>query len=86
MCICDCYCNPILVPYYCSSSVHKIFTVRVMNGYAGANARRRISIDKQGPTVVHQKPGPLQTIFDLPLDEVSHIISVLVLMFISCSF
>ncbi|KAB1213211.1 hypothetical protein CJ030_MR5G022388 [Morella rubra] len=43
---------------------------RVMNGYAGANARRRISIDKQGPTVVHQKPGPLQTIFDLPLDEV----------------
>ena len=35
-----------------------------MNGYAGANARRRISLDKQGPTVVHQKPGPLQTIFD----------------------
>lgn len=41
---------------------------RVLNGYAGAKARRRIS-DKQGPTVVHQKPGPLQTIFDLPLDE-----------------
>ncbi|KAE9452812.1 hypothetical protein C3L33_15285, partial [Rhododendron williamsianum] len=43
---------------------------RVLNGYAGAKARRRIS-DKQGPTVVHQKPGPLQTIFDLPLDEAS---------------
>ncbi|XP_010258477.1 PREDICTED: BAG-associated GRAM protein 1 isoform X2 [Nelumbo nucifera] len=43
---------------------------RVLNGYAGANARRRISIDKQGPTVVHQKPGPLQTIFNLLPDEV----------------
>jgi hypothetical protein len=36
---------------------------------AGA-ARRRISSDKQVPTVVHQKPGPLQTIFLLPPDEV----------------
>lgn len=43
---------------------------RVMNGYAGANARRRVSLDKQGPTVVHQKPGPLQTIFNLLPDEV----------------
>lgn len=43
---------------------------RGLNGFAGANARRRITLDKQGPTVVHQKPGPLQTIFDLPLDEV----------------
>ncbi|WCJ41236.1 C2 domain-containing protein / GRAM domain-containing protein [Euphorbia peplus] len=44
---------------------------RVMNGYAGANGRRRISMDnKQGPTVVHQKPGPLQTIFNLPADEI----------------
>ncbi|GMH08691.1 hypothetical protein Nepgr_010531 [Nepenthes gracilis] len=43
---------------------------RVLNGYAGANARRRISLDRQEPTVVHQKPGPLQTIFDLPLDEI----------------
>ncbi|KAL6976136.1 BAG-associated GRAM protein 1 [Sarracenia purpurea var. burkii] len=42
---------------------------RVLNGYAGAKARRRIS-DKQGPTVVHQKPGPLQTIFNLLPDEV----------------
>ncbi|XP_059298930.1 BAG-associated GRAM protein 1-like isoform X2 [Lycium ferocissimum] len=31
---------------------------------------RRITSDKQGPTVVHQKPGPLQMIFDLPADEV----------------
>jgi hypothetical protein len=27
-------------------------------------------MDKQGPTVVHQKPGHLQTIFSLPPDEV----------------
>ncbi|KAF3627323.1 hypothetical protein FXO37_29902 [Capsicum annuum] len=40
---------------------------RGLHGYA--NARRRITLDKQGPTVVHQKPGPLQTIFDLPADE-----------------
>ncbi|XP_022722037.1 BAG-associated GRAM protein 1-like isoform X3 [Durio zibethinus] len=43
---------------------------RGINGYAGASARRRITLDKQGPTVVHQKPGPLQTIFDLLPDEV----------------
>ncbi|XP_077228089.1 BAG-associated GRAM protein 1-like isoform X2 [Tasmannia lanceolata] len=40
---------------------------RALNGLTGANPRRR---DKQGPTVVHQKPGPLQTIFVLPPDEV----------------
>lgn len=47
-------------------------STRGLNGYAyaGANPRRRISTDKQGPTVVHQKPGPLQTIFDLLPDEV----------------
>ncbi|KAB5530046.1 hypothetical protein DKX38_020127 [Salix brachista] len=43
---------------------------KAVNGYAGANTRRRISLDKQGPTVVHQKPGPLQTIFNLFPDEV----------------
>ncbi|ONI29647.1 hypothetical protein PRUPE_1G207300 [Prunus persica] len=43
---------------------------RAMNGYAGANPRRRVPSDKQGPTVVHQKPGPLQTIFNLLPDEV----------------
>ncbi|XP_077225261.1 BAG-associated GRAM protein 1-like [Tasmannia lanceolata] len=43
---------------------------RALNGFVGANARRRISSDKQGPTLVHQKPGPLQTIFNLPPDEV----------------
>ncbi|KAK9725198.1 hypothetical protein RND81_05G128300 [Saponaria officinalis] len=41
-----------------------------LNGYVGANARRRISADKQGATMVHQKPGPLQNIFELPADEV----------------
>ncbi|KAJ6379313.1 hypothetical protein OIU76_016021 [Salix suchowensis] len=45
-------------------------SARAVNGYAGANPRRRISLDKQGPTVVHQKPGPLQTIFNLYPDEV----------------
>ncbi|XP_038991859.1 BAG-associated GRAM protein 1-like isoform X1 [Hibiscus syriacus] len=43
---------------------------RGINGYTGTNSRRRISSDKQGPTVVHQKPGPLQTIFNLLPDEV----------------
>ncbi|KAJ1396484.1 VASt domain, partial [Sesbania bispinosa] len=41
-----------------------------MNGYGGANTRRRMPLEKQGPTVVHQKAGPLQTIFDLHPDEV----------------
>ncbi|KAH9727117.1 BAG-associated GRAM protein 1 [Citrus sinensis] len=54
----------------CSQKYDRVFfTGRVMNGYAGANARRRASLDKQGPTVVHQKPGPLQTIFNLLPDE-----------------
>jgi len=43
---------------------------RALNNSAEADARRRISMDKQGPTVVHQKPGHLQTIFSLPPDEV----------------
>lgn len=41
-----------------------------VNGFAGST-RRRNSVDKQGPTVVHQKPGPLQTIFNLHPDEVN---------------
>jgi hypothetical protein len=45
---------------------------RALNNSAEADARRRISLDKQGPTVVHQRPGPLQTIFGLPPDEVSN--------------
>uniref|UniRef100_A0A0E0QTV7 C2 domain-containing protein n=1 Tax=Oryza rufipogon TaxID=4529 RepID=A0A0E0QTV7_ORYRU len=43
---------------------------RALNSSAEAGARRRISLDKQGPTVVHQKPSHLQTIFGLPPDEV----------------
>ncbi|CAI9770921.1 unnamed protein product [Fraxinus pennsylvanica] len=46
-----------------------VHSSRDLNGYAGANKRRR-SNDKQGPTFVHQKPGPLQTIFNLLPDEV----------------
>ncbi|ESW28560.1 hypothetical protein PHAVU_003G296800 [Phaseolus vulgaris] len=42
-----------------------------VSGYGGANPRRRIPpLERQGPTVVHQKPGPLQTIFSLHPDEV----------------
>ncbi|XP_009116634.1 BAG-associated GRAM protein 1 [Brassica rapa] len=41
---------------------------RAITGYAGA--RRRVTLDQQGPTIVHLKPGPLQTIFDLLPDEV----------------
>ncbi|PON77667.1 C2- GRAM domain containing protein [Parasponia andersonii] len=39
---------------------------RVMSGYTGAKPRAPLP----GPTVVHQKPGHLQTIFDLPPYEV----------------
>ncbi|CAA2999375.1 BAG-associated GRAM 1 isoform X2 [Olea europaea subsp. europaea] len=48
----------------------QVHSPRDLNGYAGANTRRRPK-DKQGPTVVHQKPGPLQTIFNLLPDEVA---------------
>lgn len=51
---------------------HTLSFTNRMNGFAGANPRRRMPLDKQkqGPTVVHQKPGPLQTIFNLLPDEV----------------
>ncbi|XP_078441383.1 C2 domain-containing protein / GRAM domain-containing protein [Wolffia australiana] len=42
---------------------------RILTGFAGADARKRLS-DKGGPTVVHQKPGPLQTTFNLAPHEV----------------
>ncbi|KAL8104448.1 BAG-associated GRAM protein 1 isoform X1 [Apium graveolens] len=45
-------------------------STRGRSGYAGANARRRLSLVEQGPIVVHQKPGPLQTIFELLPDEI----------------
>lgn len=48
---------------------HPLNSCRVLNGYAGAKAGRMIS-DKQGQIVVHRKPGPLQTIFNLLLHEV----------------
>ncbi|KAL7619034.1 hypothetical protein Lser_V15G02869 [Lactuca serriola] len=49
---------------------HSSGSSRGLKGYAGANPRRRVSVYKQGPIVVHQKPGPLQTIFDLLPDEI----------------
>ncbi|KAH7833015.1 hypothetical protein Vadar_002374 [Vaccinium darrowii] len=48
---------------------HPVNSCRVLNGCAGAKARRMIS-DNQGQLVVNRKPGPLQTIFDLLPDEV----------------
>lgn len=55
-----------------------------MNGYGGGNTRRRMPMEKQGPTVVHQKPGPLQTIFNLLPDEVTDIkLNLLVLLSIT---
>jgi hypothetical protein len=49
---------------------------RSLNGYLGVVARRRLSQDqsKLVGTEVHQKPGPLQTIFNLPLNEVKQLI------------
>ncbi|XP_010418631.1 PREDICTED: BAG-associated GRAM protein 1-like [Camelina sativa] len=46
---------------------------RAVTGYAGA-CRRRVTLDQQGPTIVHLKPGPLQTIFDLLPDEVNQLL------------
>lgn len=40
-----------------------------LDGFAGAIARRRLSLDKPVATEVRTKPGPLQTIFNLPPDE-----------------
>ncbi|PPR87393.1 hypothetical protein GOBAR_AA33296 [Gossypium barbadense] len=64
------FCNP-EQHYSILPALMYILSFLGMNGYAGANTRRRISSDKQGPTVVHQKPGPLQTIFKLLPDEAS---------------
>ncbi|KAL4561215.1 hypothetical protein LXL04_033378 [Taraxacum kok-saghyz] len=50
---------------------HSMNSSRGLKGYVGANPRRRASVYKEGPIVVHQKPGPLQTIFDLLPDEAS---------------
>ena len=62
--------------FLCTMNEANIY-LRGANAYAGATARQKTSADKQGPgnvqgpTVVHQKPGPLQTMFDLPADEVT---------------
>ncbi len=54
------------------SSEQLLVKFRSLNGYLGVVARRRLSQDQSKPvgTEVHQKPGPLQTIFNLPLHEV----------------
>lgn len=57
------------------------FHFRRLNGIAGASTRRRVTLEKQGPTVVHQKAGPLQTIFELPADEVNIFYGFLLLLF-----
>ncbi|CAG7865991.1 unnamed protein product [Brassica rapa] len=55
------------VKLHVNASRYKGFILAI-TGYAGA--RRRVTLDQQGPTIVHLKPGPLQTIFDLLPDEV----------------
>ncbi|KAK4345335.1 hypothetical protein RND71_035511 [Anisodus tanguticus] len=61
-------------PFFFQACLHiktvklNINSSRDLNGCA--NTRRKIALDKEGPTVVHQKPGPMQTIFDLPADLV----------------
>ncbi|KAK6118639.1 hypothetical protein DH2020_047631 [Rehmannia glutinosa] len=55
---------------------------RDLNGDAGANTRRR-ALDKQGPMVLDQKHGPLQTMFNLPPDEAqfsTYILKMLVII------
>ncbi|KAJ7568211.1 hypothetical protein O6H91_01G023400 [Diphasiastrum complanatum] len=49
---------------------HPVSASGSLNGMAGAIARRRLSVDKPVGTEVRQKPGPLQTYFELPPDEV----------------
>ena len=46
---------------------------RALSGYLGVIARRRLSMEKPVGTEVRQKPGPLQTIFELPPDEVYYV-------------
>lgn len=47
-----------------------VISDRNLNGFAGTMARRRYSSERPSGTEVRQKPGPLQTIFGLPPDEV----------------
>lgn len=54
-------------------SVHlslAVFTHRTLNGYPGLITHRRLLLENPVGTEVRQKPGPLQTIFELPPDEV----------------
>ncbi|VFQ82859.1 unnamed protein product [Cuscuta campestris] len=48
----------------------KTNSFRGLSGFGDARTQKRLSLENQGPTVVHQKPGPLQTIFELPAYEV----------------
>ncbi len=63
-------------------SVHlslAVFTHRTLNGYPGLITHRRLLLENPVGTEVRQKPGPLQTIFELPPDEVylmSHLVQV----------
>ncbi|KAG6549689.1 hypothetical protein Mapa_008668 [Marchantia paleacea] len=57
----------------CVQTITKRYPVSAsgsLNGFAGTMARRRYSSEKPIGTEVRQKPGPLQTIFGLPPDEV----------------
>lgn len=57
---------------------------RTLSGYLGVIARRRLSVEKPVGTEVRQKPGPLQTIFELPPDEVYSFFLTSEKKFLSC--
>ncbi|GFP97295.1 c2 and gram domain-containing protein at1g03370 [Phtheirospermum japonicum] len=52
----------------------QLVSSRDLSGYAGANSRRRAS-DKQGPMILRQKHGPLQTIFNFLPDEILFLVA-----------
>ncbi|KAL2651574.1 hypothetical protein R1flu_019702 [Riccia fluitans] len=57
----------------CMQTITKKYPVSAsgsLSGFQSTMARRRYTSEKQIGTEVRQKPGPLQTIFDLPPDEV----------------
>ena len=72
LCLLEGYCCDLslYLTYVIAACPFWFYNCRNLNGFAGAIARRRLSIDKPVATEVRTKPGALQTIFNLPPDEV----------------
>ncbi|XP_038989592.1 BAG-associated GRAM protein 1 isoform X2 [Phoenix dactylifera] len=62
--------TPGQVCLHISSYILPAVSSRTLNAFTGASARKSILPDNQGLLLVNKKPGPLQTLFNLPLDEV----------------